>query len=303
MSVSDPVWPSSPLSAAATAFATLTCDPNPLSLDLGPLVAAFPDAGLPSGVLPLPQRRQMRWWWAAVWMTGEVGAGEVEGAVGERPAVSDTDAAPGPAQPVSPTVAQPLQGLSPIAAEPPHPSVAPTEPVVQLTDVVAEPAAQPADVAAQPTGLVPQPADPRITSGADVARSSPRGPRSGNEPDDESAAQSDDDAPPPALESRSGSEPDDESAAQSGSPSAAEPPDRPHDDTDSPNVVPAAPREAIAYWQRRHPGISIEDLAERVGKSPRQIRRYLRQPAGNAAKRVNGHRNDTLADTFRSPRP
>ncbi len=55
MSVSDPVWPSSPLSAAATAFATLTCDPNPLSLDLGPLVAAFPDAGLPCGVLPLPQ--------------------------------------------------------------------------------------------------------------------------------------------------------------------------------------------------------------------------------------------------------
>ena len=38
MSVSEPVWPSSPLSAAATAFATLTCDPEPLSLDVDPLV-------------------------------------------------------------------------------------------------------------------------------------------------------------------------------------------------------------------------------------------------------------------------
>lgn len=55
MSVSDLVWPSSPLSAAATAYAALTCDPNPLSLDLDPLAAASPEAGLPSGVLPLPQ--------------------------------------------------------------------------------------------------------------------------------------------------------------------------------------------------------------------------------------------------------
>jgi DNA-directed RNA polymerase specialized sigma24 family protein len=55
MSVSEPVWPSSPLSAAATAFAALTCDPDPLSLDLDPVVAAYPGAGLPCGVWPLPQ--------------------------------------------------------------------------------------------------------------------------------------------------------------------------------------------------------------------------------------------------------
>ncbi len=55
MSVSDPVWPSSPLSAAASAFATLTCDPNPLSIDLAPLAVAFPEAGLPGGVWPLPE--------------------------------------------------------------------------------------------------------------------------------------------------------------------------------------------------------------------------------------------------------
>ncbi len=55
MPVSDPAWPSSPLSAAATAFAALACEPEPLSLDLGPVVRAFPEAGLPSGVLPLAE--------------------------------------------------------------------------------------------------------------------------------------------------------------------------------------------------------------------------------------------------------
>ncbi|MBF9132755.1 hypothetical protein I0C86_27925 [Plantactinospora sp. S1510] len=55
MSVSDATdWPSSALDAAATAFATLTCEPAPLALDC----AAFgPDTGLPQQVMPLPRLR------------------------------------------------------------------------------------------------------------------------------------------------------------------------------------------------------------------------------------------------------
>jgi hypothetical protein len=54
MSVSGIVCPSSPLSAAASAYAALTCEPDPLALDLGPIARAHPDAGLPTGVQPLP---------------------------------------------------------------------------------------------------------------------------------------------------------------------------------------------------------------------------------------------------------
>lgn len=50
MSVSTTDWPTSPLSAAATAFAALTCEPAPMTLDLDQL---DPDAGLPSGVMTL----------------------------------------------------------------------------------------------------------------------------------------------------------------------------------------------------------------------------------------------------------
>jgi hypothetical protein len=108
----------------------------------------------------------------------------------------------------------------------------------------------------------------------------------------------------PGEEPPSGEGADDEPAAGSDPvvsalPMSAQPADAgyPHDE------LPAAPREAIAYWQQRLPGIGIEDLAARIGKSPRQIRRYLRQPAGNVPTRVNGQRNDTLMGTFRSPSP
>jgi len=50
MSVSATDWPTSPLSAAATAFAALTCEPAPMTLDLDQL---DPDAGLPAGVMTL----------------------------------------------------------------------------------------------------------------------------------------------------------------------------------------------------------------------------------------------------------
>jgi hypothetical protein len=48
-------WPDSPLDAVDAAFAKLTCDPEPLSLDLAPLTAGRgDDSGLPSGVIALP---------------------------------------------------------------------------------------------------------------------------------------------------------------------------------------------------------------------------------------------------------
>jgi hypothetical protein len=51
MTVSAKDWPDSPLDAVDTAFAALTCDPRPLSLDLDML---GPDTGLPGGVIALP---------------------------------------------------------------------------------------------------------------------------------------------------------------------------------------------------------------------------------------------------------
>ncbi|MEU4555710.1 hypothetical protein [Micromonospora violae] len=55
MSVSDAKnWPTSALDAAATAFATLTCEPAPLTLDC---TAFFSDTLLPRPVMPLPALR------------------------------------------------------------------------------------------------------------------------------------------------------------------------------------------------------------------------------------------------------
>jgi hypothetical protein len=54
MTVSATDWPSSPLTAADAAFAVLTCEPAPLTLDLDTL---GPGAGLPGGVIALPALR------------------------------------------------------------------------------------------------------------------------------------------------------------------------------------------------------------------------------------------------------
>ncbi|MGS2618081.1 hypothetical protein ACVCAH_26680 [Micromonospora sp. LZ34] len=54
MSVSDTDWPASPLDAADAAFAALTSDPEPLSVDLDMF---GPDDGLPTGVMALPALR------------------------------------------------------------------------------------------------------------------------------------------------------------------------------------------------------------------------------------------------------
>ncbi|MER7894304.1 hypothetical protein ABTX15_31305 [Micromonospora sp. NPDC094482] len=51
---SRPDWPDSPLDAVDAAFAALTCDPDPMTLDLDTL---GPDTGLPGGVMALPALR------------------------------------------------------------------------------------------------------------------------------------------------------------------------------------------------------------------------------------------------------
>ncbi|WP_435204979.1 hypothetical protein [Micromonospora sp. bgisy143] len=59
MTASAKDWPDSPLDAVDIAFADLTCDPDPLSLDLNPLASQLGDgAGLPGGVIALPALRQ-----------------------------------------------------------------------------------------------------------------------------------------------------------------------------------------------------------------------------------------------------
>ncbi|MEU8152155.1 hypothetical protein AB0B94_00650 [Micromonospora sp. NPDC048986] len=54
MSVSDTIWPAAPLDAVDVAFAALTSDPAPLSLDLDMF---GPDDGLPRGFVALPALR------------------------------------------------------------------------------------------------------------------------------------------------------------------------------------------------------------------------------------------------------
>lgn len=55
MGVSATDWPTSPLAAADAAFAVLTCEPDPLTLDMDTVA---PDIGLPSGVVALPALRE-----------------------------------------------------------------------------------------------------------------------------------------------------------------------------------------------------------------------------------------------------
>ncbi len=62
MTVSTPtLWPTSHLQAADTAFAALTCEPDPLSLDCDALATATAtgvDCDLPAGTVPLTELRQ-----------------------------------------------------------------------------------------------------------------------------------------------------------------------------------------------------------------------------------------------------
>ncbi len=73
---------------------------------------------------------------------------------------------------------------------------------------------------------------------------------------------------------------------------------RPADDEDAidNDTIPTNPREAIHYWLRRDPDMDVDALADRVGKSVRQVRRYLASPTAGT-RIVSGNRTERLADT------
>ncbi|GAB1644294.1 DUF2637 domain-containing protein [Krasilnikovia sp. MM14-A1259] len=74
----------------------------------------------------------------------------------------------------------------------------------------------------------------------------------------------------------------------------ADPP--PHEDADR-DVVPTETAAAVAYWLRRDPTMHPDDIAARVGRSTRQVRRYMPPAAPGDRRRVNGERRRLPTDT------
>ncbi|RZU51290.1 uncharacterized protein DUF2637 [Krasilnikovia cinnamomea] len=74
----------------------------------------------------------------------------------------------------------------------------------------------------------------------------------------------------------------------------ADPP--PHEDADR-DVVPTDTAAAVAYWLRRDPTMHPDDIAARVGRSSRQVRRYMAPVAPGDRRRVNGERRRLPTDT------
>jgi hypothetical protein len=62
-------------------------------------------------------------------------------------------------------------------------------------------------------------------------------------------------------------------------------------------AVPADTAAAVAYWHSRDPSLHPADIATRIGRSERTVRRYW-PPA--ASRTVNGHDASGLADQLRA---
>ncbi|BFU47701.1 DUF2637 domain-containing protein [Krasilnikovia sp. MM14-A1004] len=69
-----------------------------------------------------------------------------------------------------------------------------------------------------------------------------------------------------------------------------------HDDAGR-DVVPTQTAAAVAYWLRRDPTMHPDDIAARVGRSSRQVRRYMPPAALGDRRRVNGERRRLPTDT------
>jgi uncharacterized protein DUF2637 len=54
---------------------------------------------------------------------------------------------------------------------------------------------------------------------------------------------------------------------------------------------------AVAYWRRRDPNMHPDDIAARIGRSSRQVRRYLQTFDAPAALQPDGRQQDRLADS------
>src|SRR5262249_22046610 len=68
-------------------------------------------------------------------------------------------------------------------------------------------------------------------------------------------------------------------------------------DRDGDDVVPTDTAAAVAYWYRRDPSLHPADIAARIGRSERTVRRYW-PPA--PARSVNGHDASDLAEGLRA---
>jgi len=76
------------------------------------------------------------------------------------------------------------------------------------------------------------------------------------------------------------------------------PVDRPQPDAAEDDVIPNDTAAAVAYWRRRDPNMHPNDIAARVGKSTRQVRRYLKPATQGDQRPAEGvRRKDFPADT------
>ncbi|MEV4465133.1 DUF2637 domain-containing protein [Micromonospora echinofusca] len=58
--------------------------------------------------------------------------------------------------------------------------------------------------------------------------------------------------------------------------------------------VPLGTAAAVAYWHRRDPGLRPAQIAARIGRSERTVRRYWPPPPPGGTPHVNGHLADSL---------
>ena len=71
------------------------------------------------------------------------------------------------------------------------------------------------------------------------------------------------------------------------------------DRMDTDEVVPSETAAAVAYWYRREPGLHPADIAARIGRSERTVRRYWPPPPATSPP-VNGDRGHDLANSLRA---
>ncbi|MGE7041922.1 hypothetical protein ACQKHV_12725 [Staphylococcus hominis] len=63
--------------------------------------------------------------------------------------------------------------------------------------------------------------------------------------------------------------------------------------------VPKGTAAAVAYWHQRDPDLHPAQIATRIGRSERTVRRHWPPPTDSATPHVNGHHASDLADSWR----
>ncbi|MER7474794.1 hypothetical protein [Micromonospora sp. NPDC000018] len=58
--------------------------------------------------------------------------------------------------------------------------------------------------------------------------------------------------------------------------------------------MPTGTAAAVTYWRRRDPTLHPAEIATRIGKSERTVRRHWPTPARNSAPHANGRLADSL---------